>query len=98
MRNSPLLGLSRCNHCQSNHCQSNQICRHSPSGFSGWGSYPSEYLLGLKKSVCSAGLSEKAGVYSCTVRTVTNGGAGIRAQDLKVVPLDFALSLDMGCL
>jgi hypothetical protein len=31
--------------------------------------------------------SEKASVHSCSVRDVTNLGAGIRAQDLKVVPL-----------
>jgi hypothetical protein len=37
---------------------------------------------------------EKTGIHSCTVRDVTNLGAGIRAQDLKVVPLDFALSFD----
>ena len=38
--------------------------------------------------------SEKAGVHSCTVRDVTNLGAGIRAQDLNVLPLNFALSFD----
>jgi hypothetical protein len=38
--------------------------------------------------------NEKTGVQPCTVRDVTNLGAGIRAQDLKVVPLDFALSFD----
>jgi hypothetical protein len=38
--------------------------------------------------------SAKTGVHSCTVHDVTNLGAGIRAQDLKVVPLDFALSFD----
>ena len=38
--------------------------------------------------------SEKTGVHSCTVRDVTNVGAGIRVQNLKVIPLDFALSFD----
>jgi hypothetical protein len=39
--------------------------------------------------------SEKTGVHSCTVRDITNLGAGIRIeQDLKIVPLDFALSFD----
>ena len=38
--------------------------------------------------------SEKTGVHSCTVRDVTNLGAGVRTQDLKIVPLDFALSFD----
>ena len=37
---------------------------------------------------------EKTGVHSCTVRDITNLGTGIRAQDLMVVPLDFALSFD----
>lgn len=39
-------------------------------------------------------LHEKIGVHTCTVRDVSNLGAGIRAQDLTVVPLDFALSFD----
>jgi hypothetical protein len=38
--------------------------------------------------------SEKTGVHSCTVCDVTNLGAGIRTQDLKIVSLDFALSFD----
>jgi hypothetical protein len=38
--------------------------------------------------------SEKTGVHPCTVRDVTNVGAGIRAQDLKILPLSFALSFD----
>jgi hypothetical protein len=39
--------------------------------------------------------SEATGVHSCTVRDVTNLGAGIRIeQNLKIVPLDFALSFD----
>ncbi len=34
-------------------------------------------------------------MHSCTVRDVTNLGAGIRIeQNLKIVPLDFALSFD----
>ena len=38
--------------------------------------------------------SEKTGVHSCTVCDVTNLGAGIRTQDLKIVSLDFVLSFD----
>ena len=39
--------------------------------------------------------SETTGVHPCTVRDVTNLGAGIRIeQNLKIVPLDFALSFD----
>ena len=38
--------------------------------------------------------NEKTGVHSCTVRDVTNLGAGIRAQNLQIIPLDFALSFD----
>jgi len=38
--------------------------------------------------------SEKTGVQSCTVRDVTNSGAGIIAQNLQIMPLDFALSFD----
>jgi hypothetical protein len=38
--------------------------------------------------------SDKTGVQACTVRDVTNLGAGMRVQGLKMVPLDFALSFD----
>ena len=38
--------------------------------------------------------SSSAGVQACTVRDVTNLGAGIRGQGLKVLPLNFALSFD----
>jgi hypothetical protein len=38
--------------------------------------------------------SEKTGVQSCTVRDVTNVGAGIRAPNLQIMPLEFALSFD----
>jgi hypothetical protein len=38
--------------------------------------------------------SEKTGVQSCTVRDVTNSGAGILAQNLQIMPLEFALSFD----
>ena len=38
--------------------------------------------------------NEKTGVHPCTVRDITNLGASFRTQDLKVVPLDFALSFD----
>jgi hypothetical protein len=37
---------------------------------------------------------ENAGVYACTVHDVTNSGAGIRLQGLKIMPLEFALSFD----
>jgi hypothetical protein len=33
-------------------------------------------------------------MHACTVRDVTNRGAGIYAPNLKVVPLDLALSFD----
>jgi hypothetical protein len=36
----------------------------------------------------------KTSVHSCIVRDVTNLGAGIRAQNLQIIPLDFALSFD----
>jgi hypothetical protein len=38
--------------------------------------------------------SEKTGAQSCTVRDVTNSGAGILAQNLQIMPLEFALSFD----
>jgi len=38
--------------------------------------------------------SERAGVHACTVHDVTNSGAGIRLQGLKIMPLEFALSFD----
>jgi hypothetical protein len=38
--------------------------------------------------------SEKTGVRACTVRDVTNVGAGIRAPNLQIMPLEFALSFD----
>jgi hypothetical protein len=38
--------------------------------------------------------SEKTAVQSCTVRDVTNVGAGIRAQNLQIMPLHVALSFD----
>jgi hypothetical protein len=36
----------------------------------------------------------RPGVFSCTVYDVTSSGAGIRLHELKVIPLDFALSFD----
>ena len=36
--------------------------------------------------------SKKADVHSCTVRDITNLGAGFRAQNLQIMPLDFELS------
>jgi hypothetical protein len=38
-------------------------------------------------------LGESAGVNSCTVHDVTNSGAGIQLQGLKILPLEFALSI-----
>jgi hypothetical protein len=38
--------------------------------------------------------SNSAGVHTCTVRDVTNSGAGIRGHGLKVLPLNFELSFD----
>jgi hypothetical protein len=38
--------------------------------------------------------NEKAGVYPCTVRDVTNVGAGIRGQNYQLMPIEFALSFD----
>ena len=37
---------------------------------------------------------ESAGVNACTVHDVTNSGAGIQLQGLKILPLEFALSFD----
>jgi hypothetical protein len=37
---------------------------------------------------------ENGGVYACTVHDVTNSGAGIQLQGLKLIPLEFALSFD----
>jgi hypothetical protein len=39
-------------------------------------------------------LSGQARVHACCVRDVTNLGAGIRLNGLKIVPLDFDLSFD----
>ena len=36
----------------------------------------------------------QAGVLSCTVRDVTNRGAGVRLEGLSVLPLEFDLSFD----
>jgi hypothetical protein len=38
--------------------------------------------------------SGQTGVRSCGVTDITNAGAGIRSQDLAVLPLNFALSFD----
>jgi PilZ domain len=37
---------------------------------------------------------EQHGVFSCHVRNITNGGAGIRLQDLNVLPVSFELTFD----
>jgi hypothetical protein len=51
-----------------------------------------------RTKICKGALlffGETTCVHSCTVRDITNLGAGIRIeQDLKIVPLDFALSFD----
>jgi hypothetical protein len=39
-------------------------------------------------------LSGHDNVYSCCVRNVTNDGAGIRLNGLKIVPSEFDLSFD----
>jgi hypothetical protein len=36
----------------------------------------------------------QTGVHPCTVADITNTGAGIRAQDLAAIPLNFELSFD----
>jgi hypothetical protein len=36
----------------------------------------------------------KTGVRSCCVRDITKSGAGIRTQDLPILPLNFQLSFD----
>ena len=38
--------------------------------------------------------SARSGVHACLVRNVTDDGAGIRAQDLRILPLNFNLSFD----
>ena len=38
--------------------------------------------------------SPQSGVHPCFVRDVTNVGAGIRTQDLPILPLNFDLSFD----
>jgi hypothetical protein len=38
--------------------------------------------------------SGQSGVVSCTVRDVTNGGAGIRLDAINLLPVDFDLSFD----
>jgi hypothetical protein len=67
-----------------------------PDNFDRWENALERRSLGRTKILKGALLffSEKTGVHSCTVRDVTNVGAGIRAQDLKLVPLQFALSFD----
>jgi hypothetical protein len=37
---------------------------------------------------------EQRGVFSCHVRDIANGGAGIRLQDLDVLSLHFELTFD----
>jgi hypothetical protein len=68
----------------------------NPDSLDQWGDVFDRRSIGRTKISKDALLffSEKTGVHSCTVRDVTNLGAGVRIQDLKVVPLDFALSFD----
>jgi hypothetical protein len=37
---------------------------------------------------------EQRGVFSCHVRDIASGGAGIRLQDLNILPLNFELTFD----
>jgi hypothetical protein len=39
-------------------------------------------------------VNSRIGVRSCSVRDVTNSGAGIRTQDISILPLNFDLSFD----
>ena len=39
-------------------------------------------------------VSGRTGVCSCSVRDVTNSGAGIRMQNLSILPTNFDLSFD----
>jgi hypothetical protein len=68
----------------------------NPDNLDQWGDVFDRRSIGRTKISKGALLffSEKTGVHSCTVRDITNLGAGVRIQDLKVVPLDFALSFD----
>jgi hypothetical protein len=61
-----------------------------------WESVFDRRALGRTRIMKSALLffSSKAGVQSCTVRDVTNLGAGIRGQNRQIMPLDFKLSFD----
>jgi hypothetical protein len=65
-------------------------------GLDRWESAFERRSIGRTKILKAALLffSEKTGVQSCTVRDVTNSGAGIIAQNLQLMPLDFALSSD----
>jgi hypothetical protein len=65
-------------------------------GLDRWESAFERRSIGRTKILKGAQLffSEKTGVQSCTIRDVTNVGAGIRAQNLQIVPVDFALSFD----
>jgi hypothetical protein len=53
-------------------------------------------LIGRTKITKGALLffDRKVGVISCTVRDITNRGAGMYVQSLKVLPLEFELSFD----
>ena len=65
-------------------------------GLDRWESAFERRSIGRTKILKAALLlfSEKTGVQSCTVRDVTNSGAGIIGQNLQIMPLDFALSFD----
>src|SRR5205807_9259436 len=61
-----------------------------------WESAFERRSVGRTKIMKGALLSyrKKAGVQSCTVRDITNLGAGIRGQNLQLMPLEFELSFD----
>jgi hypothetical protein len=69
---------------------------HNFDGLDRWESAFERRSIGRTKILKAALIffSEKVGVQSCTVRDVTNSGAGIIAQNLQIMPLDFALSFD----
>ncbi|NOJ43684.1 PilZ domain-containing protein [Bradyrhizobium australiense] len=58
--------------------------------------------IGDRRSIERARISKGAllsfagrpGVFACTVYDITNSGAGIRLHDLRIIPLEFALTLD----
>jgi hypothetical protein len=50
-----------------------------------------------RTKICKSALlfiSGQIGVRSCGITDITNAGAGIRTQDLTILPLNFELSFD----